>query len=397
MNELSFYTDLLGLPQVALTGVTVTKTTIEIACTLTEMRTLCPCCGVECTVVNDRTTRRVRDLNISERAVYLLVSVRQFRCPSCGSCPTERLPFADANKSYTHRQARYVFAWCRKQTYSEVGAIVGMHAKTVERLVLDECRQVEQLPQRYAGLRRLGIDEQSHRKGKKHFICLLTNLDTGTLVDILPDRKKETLVAYFQALGPDFCQQITAVSCDIWQPYLAVAATCFPQATLVLDRFHVVKLLNQGLDAFRRRLRKEAPDEAGYKQLKWLLFKQYHRLSDAELDTLQAAFAVNAELKTAYFLREEFHHILDRPQAVDSAISLLDRWVARIQAQKITLFDSFIRTLQRHKEPIANYVLDNLSNAVTEGLNNLVRSIRRCAFGMPNFQHLRLRVMAISG
>ena len=396
MNELAFYTDLLGLPQVVLTSVTVTKTTIEIACTLTDMQTRCPCCGVVCTVVNDRSTRRVRDLNISERAVYLVVSVRQFRCPTCGSCPTKRLPFADANKSYTHRQARYVFAWCRKQAYSEVGAVVGMHAKTVERLVLDQCRQVEQLPQRYIGLRRLGIDEQSHRKGKKHFICLLTNLDMGTVVDILPDRQKETLVAYFHKLGPAFCQQITAVSCDIWQPYLAVAAACFPQATLVLDRFHVVKLLNQGLDAFRRRLRKEAPDEAGYKQLKWLLFKQYHRLSDAELDTLQAAFAVNVELKTAYFLREEFHHILDWPQAVDSAISLLDKWIERIQVQKITLFDSFIRTLQRHKESIANYVLDNLSNAVTEGLNNLVRSIRRCAFGMPNFQHLRLRVMAIS-
>ena len=125
--------------------------------------------------------------------------------------------------------------------------------------------------------------------------------------------------------------------------------------------------------------------------------QQAHRLSDAELDTLQTAFAGNEALKTAYFLREEFHHILDRPQGVNAAISLLDRWIERIQTQKITLFDPFIRTLQRYKVPIANYVLENLSNAVTEGLNNLVRSIRRCAFGMPNFQHLRLRVMAISG
>ena len=111
----------------------------------------------------------------------------------------------------------------------------------------------------------------------------------------------------------------------------------------MLDRFHVVQLLNQNWDAFRRRLRQETPDEAGYKQLKWLLFKQYHRLTGTELDTLQAAFAVNAELKTAYFLREEFHHILDRPQAVDSATGLLDKWIERIETQKVTRFDSFIR------------------------------------------------------
>ena len=397
MDELAFYTRLLGLPHVALTGVTVTEKAIEIACTLTDTQTLCPLCGVVCTVVNDRSTRKLRDLNISERTVWLVVSVRQFRCPTCGSCPTERRPFADANKRYTHRQARYVFSVARKQAYSEVGAVVGMHAKTVERLVLHECGRALQLPARYAGLRRLGIDEQSHRKGKKHFICLLTNLDTGTLVDLLPDRKKETLPAYFQNLGPAFCQQVTALSCDIWPPYLAVAAACFPHATLVLDRFHVVKLLNQGLDGLRRQLRRQAPEEAGYKQLKWLLFKQYHRLRDGELDSLHAAFAVNTDLKTAYFLRETFHHILDRPQPVAAAVQALDAWAAGIKAQKIKCFDAFIGTLQRHKEHLANDVMDQVSNAVTEGLNNLVRSIRRCAFGMPNFQHLRLRVMAISG
>jgi len=65
-----------------------------------------------------------------------------------------------------------VFIWCRKQAYYEVGAIVGTHAKMVERLVLSHCQQTEQLPQRYAGLRRLGIGEQSHRKGKNHFILV---------------------------------------------------------------------------------------------------------------------------------------------------------------------------------------------------------------------------------
>ena len=204
MDELTFYTRLLSLPHVQLTGITVTEKRIKIACTLTDTQTRCPLCGVVCPVVNDRTTRRVRDLNIPEREVYLLGSVRQFRCPTCGSCPTERLPFADTNKSYTHRQARYVFAVARKQAYGEVGAVVGMPAKTVERLVLHECGRALQLPEQYAGLRRLGLDEQSHRKGKKHFICLLTNLDTGTLVDILPNRKKETLLAYFQVLGQEF-------------------------------------------------------------------------------------------------------------------------------------------------------------------------------------------------
>ena len=112
---------------------------------------------------------------------------------------------------------------------------------------------------------------------------------------------------------------------------------------------------------------------------------------------MHAAFVVNAELKTAYFLREQFHHILDRPQSVAAALTCLDEWGASIRTHQLTLFATLMGTLQRHKEHIANYVLDHVSNAVTEGPNNLVRSIRRCAFGMPDFHHLRLRVMAISG
>lgn len=397
MNTFDVYTELLGLPNVTITDFNVTKKVIEISCTLTDKITSCPHCGADCTVVNDKTTRRLRDLNIAEREVFLLVTVRQFRCITCGSCPTEQIDFADANKSYTHRQAKYVFTLCQKQSYAEIGAIVNMHAKTVERLVLDQCKKNLNLSNRYAQVKRLGIDEQSHRKGKKDYICLLTDLDTGTIIDMLPNRKKETLVAHFKALGDGFCSQITDVSCDIWTPYISTIETCFPNANLILDRFHVVKLLNESLDNFRKELRKDHKDEVAYKKLKWVLFKQYHRLTDNQIHDLNAGFALSPELKEYYFLREKFHHILDNQNDVDITITLLDEWVRNIQEKKITVFDSFIKTLQNHKQYIANYVKDNLSNAVTEGLNNLVRSIRRCAFGMPNFNNLRLRVMAISG
>ena len=179
-------------------------------------------------------------------------------------------------------------------------------------------------------------------------------------------------------------------------PYISVAKECFPNATLVLDRFHVTKQLNESLDDFRKELRKEFKDRDEYKKLKWILYKQYHRLTDTELDILKAAFEINPLLKEYYFIREEFHHVLDNEENTESAVKALDIWVENIQKKEIVVFDTFIKTLQKHKTAIANYVKDKLSNAVTEGLNNLVRSIRRCAFGMPNFEHIRLRSMAIS-
>ena len=267
MEKFAAYIELLNLPHIEITDFVITLNRIDISCTLTKEKPSCPHCDTACTKVNDRTTRQIRDLNISGREVYLLVTIRQFLCLVCGSCPTEKVDFANPSKSYTHRQAKYVFEICKKQSYTETGAIVNMNPKTVERLVLDLCRNNLHMPERYARLKRLGIDEQSHRKGKKNFICLLTNLDTGEIVDLLPNRKKETLIAHFKELGETFCQQITDVSCDIWSPYISTIEICFPQATLTLDRFHVTKLLNESLDLVRKQLRKNFKNEDAYKKL----------------------------------------------------------------------------------------------------------------------------------
>lgn len=161
-----------------------------------------------------------------------------------------------------------MFCLARKQSYSEVAAIVNVSPKTVEGLVLAKCETIIDLPRRYAQVRRLGIDEHSHRKGKKDFLCILSDVDKGIIIDILPNRKKETLVAHFQAPGPEFCAQITDVSCDYWDAYITTAQLFFPQATIILDRFHVVKWLNENLDIFRKDLRNTDKDNPHYKRIK---------------------------------------------------------------------------------------------------------------------------------
>jgi transposase len=333
---------------------------------------------------------------MGERHVYLSVKMRQFYCQSCNRYYTETLDFADLNKEHTHRQTNYMFCLARKQSYTEVAAIVDVCPKTIERLVLNHCEKIIDLPSRYAQVRRLGIDEHSHRKGKGDYLCILTDLDRGIILDILPNRKKETLVSHFQGLGQEFCNQITDVSCDFWDAYISTSKACFPNARIILDRFHVTKLLNQPLDTHRKELRKADKDNVNYKKLKWILYKQYHTLSDKQLDDLDLAFIDNPELKKLYHLRENFHHILDNSSCVNDALLAIQKWIDKLTQEGVTAFDGFVKTLMQTKEYVANYVKDYLSNSVTEGLNNLIRSVRRTAFGMTNFDHLRLRVLAIS-
>jgi transposase len=396
VNHFLLYEELLNLPSVEITAVKIETKSILIDCKIKQKDQICPNCGTNTTTVNQYYARQIRDLNMGVRHVYLVLRMRQFHCQSCLRYFTETLPFADLNKEYTHRQADYMFCLAKKQTYTEVAAIIDVSPKTIERLVLTKCESMIDLSSRYAQVRRLGIDEHSHRKGKKDFLCILTDLDRGTIIDILRDRKMETLVTHFQALGSDFCAQITDVSCDNWDAYITASKICFPQATLVLDRFHVVKSLNENLDTFRKELRKSDVHNPNYKRLKWILYKQYHTLSDTELDNLDLAFKDSPALKDLYFSREKFHHILDNKQTVSTALLGINEWIAELAAKKVTAFDKFVKMLSKTKDYIANYVKNYLSNAVTEGLNNLIRSVRRTAFGMTNFDHLRLRVLAIS-
>ncbi len=138
----------------------------------------------------------------------------------------------------------------RKQSYTEVAAIVDVSPKTIERLVLSKCEQLINVPQRY----------------------------------------------------------------------ISTAKVCFPNARIILDRFHVCKLLNQPLDKFRKELRKADKENVHYKKLKWILYKQYHTLSDTQLDDIDAAFAQCKDLQKYYQAGEDFHHILDNSTIVESAI-----------------------------------------------------------------------------
>lgn len=396
MEKVQFYEELLGIPSLKVVDVLVEPKVIQIICESKIPTQNCPNCGINTKTVNQYYYREVRDLNMGIRHVFLRIKIRQFRCANCNRFFSETLDFVDLGNTFTDRQKDYMFCLARKQSYTEVAAIVDTSPKTIERIVLATAIKIADVPQRYKLVRRLGIDEQSHKKGKKDFICILTDLDRGIIVDILPNRKKTTLIAHFKGLGPNFCSQITDVSCDYWDGYIETSKACFPQANIILDRFHVTKLLNKPLDLLRRSLRKNDPNNPHYKQLKWVLYKQYHTLSDKQLDILNVAFLDSPLLKTVYFYREKFHHILDNSCSIDKAITSINIWVERVQNSGTKLFDSFVKTLISAEAYIANYVKNYLSNAVTEGLNNLIRSIRRTAFGMSNFEHLRLRVLAIS-
>lgn len=392
MQESEFYQVLLSLPDLVVDSVELSTKRITLHCHVRTPQQNCPLCLRPTTQVNQYTQREVRDLDISGRQVWLAVRVRQFVCPDCDRYFTEQLSFADSGKSHTHRQAKWIFDCCAKQPFTEVGALLDVNAKTVERIYYQHVNACLDLPARYAAVRRLGIDEISHRKGKASYCCVLTDLDKNIALEVLPSRSKATLIAHFQKLGPEFCAQIESVSFDMWPAYHSVSQRFFPQAVHVVDRFHVVKALNKSLDALRRKLRREQPLVEAFKNIRWDLFKS--RPTAVEQSRLQDAFVHSPLLADLVALRDDFHLRFESATDPDELEQALRKWIAKAKAIRCRGLIDFTHTLANWLRPIANFAHEGLTNAATEGLNNVIRYVKRISYGLPKFEHLRLRVLA---
>ncbi len=393
MKEAQFYQDLLGLEGLTVTEIETSPQRILIHAHYQVESAICPVCSGSTRVVNQYETRKVQDLSISGKEVWLHLRLPQFVCPKCQRYFILTPEWIMPGKSYTQRQAKWIFELCAKQPFTEVAALVNLSHKTVERLYYGWAKDNLDIAERYSRVRRLGIDELSHRKGKKDYVCVLTDLDRGIQLDVLPDRRKQTLEAHFKQLGSAFCNQIEVVACDIWRPYIDVAHACFPQAEIVIDRFHVVKALNGVLDKIRKCLRRDFKQEASFKGIKWQLFKRPENCTREEGKQLQEAFSKSWILEEVYQLRNTFNALFDLVRDKAQLCNELDYWIAHAQALDNNNLNAFIKTLKRWKEPIAAYASNRITNAATEGLNNYLRYFKRISFGLPNFEHMRLRIL----
>lgn len=390
-EDLSIYQHLLNIPNLEVEQVTFEKNSIQIFCRIDKMEAeICPNCAKLVDTKTPKYRRQIRDLDISGRKVILHLQVHQYRC-DCGRRFSETFDLVSSGKSYTKRQAKYVFEMSAKQSHLQVAAIVDMCHKTVERICYD---QVIERSIDWSKIRRIGIDEFAFKKGHKDFITILIDLDTHEIIDILEQRDKKFLRAYFQRLGQGFCEQIQEFCSDMWGPFQDLAEELFPNALIHVDRFHWTLHLNKVVDNFRKKLRRDDKEEAAFKGLKWKLIKRPENLNPQEVADLQEAFEKAPELEDLYQLRNTFQSIFDTAYSYEFAVTQIDHWIAYATDWKNKYLNQFIELFGRHRTNILNYFKTRLSSGAVEGTNNLLRTVKRFTFGMSNFENFKFRVFA---
>jgi transposase len=327
--------------------------------------------------------RRWRALDLGTIRTYLEAGAPRVSCPEHGAV-VAYVPWARHDARLTRSfddTAAWLATHCSK---SAVGELLRVAWRTVGRIITRVVDEAEQASDRLDGLKRIGIDEISHRKGHR-YLTVVVDHDSGRLVWAAPGRDSATLERFFVLLGPQRCEQIRLVSADAagWIRK-AVVARC-PKATLCMDPFHVVQWATDALDAVRREVWRAArkagqtglADEV--KGARFALWKNPENLTDRQQERLAVIQKTNAPLYRAYLLKEQLRAALQRP--VHQAMNLLRRWVSWARRCRLAPFVELARTIDAYWEQIAASLQHGLSNARIESTNTKIRLITRRSFG----------------
>ena len=191
---------------------------------------------------------------------------------------------------------------------------------------------------------------------------------------------------------------------DMWEGYLNaiddfLEANPDMSAKVVIDRFHVAENYRKGFDSLRkkelRRLRKELPEET-YKEvahgMHWVLRHNHANLNAKDQVRLRTLFSHSPTLHQAYTLREELTAIFNLNLSLPEGQRRLQTWAAKVERSTLTCFDTFIKTLHKHLEKIANYFHKRASSGFVEGFNNKLKMITRRSYGLKRVDSLFRRL-----
>ena len=288
----------------------------------------------------------------------------------------------DATVAWLARHcAKSTLAWLMRIAWATVGSIITRVMADVDALGED----------RFANVRRIGIDEVSYQKGHKYLVVVVDHA-TGRLLWVGKGRTKKTLGEFFDALGEQGCQRIALVSADGADWIADMVGLRCPNARLCLDPFHVVSWVTSAADQVRRRVVGEARrggDKAMLAALsdaRWAVVKNPERLTDRQRLKLAQIQQVNNQLYRAYLLKEQFRQIF--APGGEERILTLDEWLIWADRCRIPEFVELARKMHRYRDDIANTLTHGLTNALVEGLNSRVRLIINVARGFRSVEAL---------
>ncbi len=356
----------------------------------------CSECGSAAVHAQGHKERLLQTVPIGLKPTFVLLKVARVICFQCAHTRQVKVPFTEPRRTYTRSFERYALELSRVTTIQDAA----LHLDVSWDIVKDI--QKRNLQRRFGkpklkNLKEIALDEIAVGKGHDYFTVVL-DLRSGAIVYVGDGKGGDALTAFWRQLRAAHAR-IKAEATDMSKAYIQAVRQHLPGAVHVFDHFHVIKLFNEKLTAFRRQLFRELLDEDQRQILKgtlWLLLKNPENLDPRrhEQERLDDALRLNTPLTLAYYMKEDLRQIWRQPSKAQ-ARRLLEDWIRRAKASGVSMLQKFARTLEEHQEGILAYYDYRISTGPLEGINNKIKTMKRQAYGFRDREFFKLRILGL--
>ena len=387
MPNSDFTSKLLELEDVIISDLQTTNTEVHVFFSLKRKSHSCPHCGSITESVHDYRPSILKDLPFMGKNTFLHYRKRRYHCSCCQKHFYESFPLLPKYCRITTRLAFYALHLLKsRQNVRSTATLLGVSDSFLFRRLRDV---------RYPKPSRLpiilSIDEFKGNAGGQKFQAILTDPKNHKLFDILPSRSQVSLMQYFNEFPNK--KEVQYFVTDMNKVYRDLARAYFPKASIVIDKFHVVRYVTWALENVRKRIQKQLhPSKRKYfKRSRKLLLTHQNKLNEESLLALEVILCQSQDLATAYHLKELFYEFMASKSKSD-AIPKLKTFILAAQVSQLTEFKACLTMLGNWSPYILNAFDCPYTNGYTEGTNNAIKVIKRNAFGYRNFDNFRNRI-----
>lgn len=339
--------------------------------------------------IHDYEDRTWRHLNLFQYPCYIHCSVPKYKDKQTGKVKTLEIPWSKPGIGFTLLFEQLAIELIKLHgCVSEVAAQLCIYPQRLWRIVRDYAIEISLEDLDLSKVRRIGLDETSKKKGHEYITCFI-DLDTGLLLYVVEGKNAEVLTRFVeeansQGLNKD---QISDISIDMSPAFIAGVEKEFPNAEITFDKFHVSQLVQKAFDS----IRKSFGRKQGGRINKWLFFTPYEKLKleqQEELDQLLVKYPI---LDLVYELKNAFKLLWQQPDKM-KASAFLSFWTETMKTFKKKALTTLAKTLDKHHQRIINVIDTKITNAILEGFNSKIQTMKRKARGYKDAKNLMIMI-----
>ena len=331
--------------------------------------------------------------------VRFVVPVRKVICRDCKAVTYERVAFAAyKNARITRLLAKKLLARAADVSMKSLAEEYRISWRTVRDAIEDGLRK-RYRRRDYSKVTNIGIDELyvfRHERPSRKYITTVRDQDSKVVLEVARGKGAAALKRFERKIAP-FKANIKTVSMDMASSYNSWAEEFLPDATIIIDRFHVIKALNDRVDKARRRVMAMVDDKTAkkIKGNRYVFLKNREMLTPKEEKKLERAIKIKecAALAEVHLFKERMRSIYANAKTLVDAAPIFDGWIEDAKASDVPELKSAAKTFERNRDGILAYwSSDGMNNAATEGFNRKTRGLLETAYGFHDYKFLRLRI-----